>query len=99
MNDSGPDWVTALATIAAVIVGGGITWWIQWLAAKRFERGQAKVAARMIQVGIATAASRLKDMIEEDARWFGFYDLTVVAWTDHAPVLALHLAAEDWESV
>src|SRR4051794_17904035 len=93
------DWLTPVATLLAVLIGGWVSWLVQRLHAKRREAGEAKASARVLQGDLAMQASRLKDMVVDDPRWFGFYDLRLPAWDRHAAVVALHLDAIDWEMV
>ena len=97
--ENGTDWLTPVATLLAVLIGGGITWFVQSKQTERRERGEAKAAARMVASDIAINASWFQDMAENDPRWFSFYDLTLPSWERHAAVLALHLAPDDWEAV
>lgn len=97
--DSGTDWLTPVATLLAVVVGGGITWLVQRFEAQRQELGQAKAAARVVQGDLAIQASHLKDMVEDDPHWYGFHDLTLDNWPDRQGTLALQLDHTQWETV
>lgn len=99
IDNGGTDWLTPVATVVAVVVGGFITWGVQFWHARRQERGQAKASARILQGDLAMAASRLQYMIERDLIWYGFYNLTLPNWNAQAPVVALHLDADTWEKV
>ena len=59
MDNGGTDWLTPTATLAAVVVGGLLGWWVQLWQTKRREEGEAKAAARVVQGDLAMAASRL----------------------------------------
>jgi hypothetical protein len=99
MDSGGTDWLTPAATLAAVIVGGLLTWAAQWWQIHRREQGEAKAAARLVQGDVAIAASRLPNMVERDPRWFGFYELRLANWPERQAVLAHHLKPEQWEAV
>jgi len=44
-------------------------------------------------------ASRIKDIVVDDHRWFGFDDLRLPHWTEHGSIVARELSAADWETV
>lgn len=99
VETGGTDWLTPVATVVAVFVGGLVTWLVQQRLARRSEHAQAKAAARMIAGDISMAASRIKDMAVDDPRWFGFDDLRLPHWTDHGRIVARELSTEDWDTV
>jgi hypothetical protein len=97
--DSGTDWLTPTATLLAVVVGGGITWLVQRAEVRRRQRGEAMAAARVVQGDLSSRASQLKDMVEDDPHWYGFYDLTLRNWAERQGVLALELDPDAWQAV
>jgi len=99
VNTGGTDWLTPAATLLAVIVGGAVSYWVQYALNRRREKGEAKAAARMIQGDLAIAASRMQDMVEKDPTWYGYDDLTLANWDARQGVLALHLDSKTWEVV
>ena len=99
VNTGGTDWLTPLFTFVGVLAGGLLTWLTQRGLARRREDGEAKAAARVVQGDLAIAASRLKDMVRDDQRWFAFDDLRLVNWPDRQGVLALKLDVGPWEKV
>lgn len=68
VETGGTDWLTAAATLLAVVIGGGVTFWVQHLLSRRRQKGEAKAAARVVQGDLSIAASRLKDMVVDDPR-------------------------------
>jgi hypothetical protein len=99
VNTGGTDWLTAVATLVAVIIGGGVTFWVQDVLNRRRQKGEAKAAARVVQGDLGMATSRIKDMVVDDHRWFSFDDLRLPHWTEQQGTLALELSADDWEAV
>jgi hypothetical protein len=99
VDNGGTDWLTPAATLAAVFVGGGLTWVAQWWQLWRREKGDAKTAARLVQADLGIAASWLQNMVEHDPRWYSFHDLRLPNWPERQAVLAHHLTSEQWESV
>jgi hypothetical protein len=75
VDTGGTDWLTPVATVMAVFVGGLLTWLVQQRLARRGERAQAKASARVLAGDISMVASRIKDMAVDDHRWLGFDDL------------------------
>jgi hypothetical protein len=99
VETGGADWLTPVATVVAVFVGGFVTWLVQQRLARRGEQAEAKASARVIAGDISVVASRIKDMAVDDHRWFGFDDLRLPHWKDHGWIVARELSAEDWETV
>jgi hypothetical protein len=99
VETGGTDWLTPAATLLAVVIGGGITFWVQHLLNRTRQKGEAKAAARVVQGDLGVAASRLKDFVVDDPRWFGFDDLRLPHWAEQQGILALELSADDWEVV
>jgi hypothetical protein len=99
VETGGTDWLTPVATVLAVFVGGLLTWLVQRQLARRGEEAQAKASARVIAGDISIVASRLKDMAVDDHRWFGFDDLRLPHWKEHGSIVARELSREDWETV
>lgn len=99
VNAGGTDWLTPAATLLAVVLGGAVTFGVQHVLTRRRQKGEAKAAARVLQGDLGMAASRLKDIVMDDPRWFAFDDLRLKHWTEQQGRLALELKAPAWEVV
>jgi hypothetical protein len=99
VDTGGTDWLTPVATVVAVFVGGFLTWLVQQRLARRGEKAQAKASARVLAGDISMAASRIKDMTVDDHRWFSFDDLRLQHWKEHGWIVARELSAASWETV
>jgi hypothetical protein len=99
VNTDGTDWLTPAATLLAVLIGGALSLLGQYLLTRSRQKGAAKAAARVLQGDLGIAASRMKDIVEDDPRWFGFDDLRLAHWTESQGALALELSAAEWEVV
>lgn len=99
VQQSGTDWITPIATLIAVMAGALLAGWIQHLATKRAESGDAKAAARIIQSEISAAASRVREAATDDHRWFEFNTVALAAWPEFQGVLARHLTDDEWDDV
>src|SRR5438105_11466197 len=62
------------------------------------ERRRAKVGARMVRVDLTLAASRLK-AIEDERKWWDFYDFPMSAWSVYEDALAARLSSEELKPV
>jgi hypothetical protein len=113
VETGGTDWLTPLATLLAVLVGGVISWLVESrLAGRRaeFERKQeaeaaaqlieieARAAARVLQSDLSAAISRLKSMVER-RRWLSFYTLAPTSWGIGQTSLAKRLDPATWGKV
>jgi hypothetical protein len=76
-----------------------LTWLVQRRLARRSEEAQAKASARVLAGELSLVASRIKDMVVDDHRWFGFDDLRLPHWKEHGWIVARELSAEQWETV
>src|SRR3954452_14770354 len=83
VETGGTSWLTPVATVLAVFIGGLLTWLVQQRLARRGERAQAKASARVLAGDLSMVASRIKDMVVDDHRWFGFDDLRLPHWKEH----------------
>ena len=113
VETGGTDWLTPLATLLAVLVGGVVSWFAQSrLAARRaqFERNaeaeaakrlmetEARAAARVLQSDLSAAASRLESMVGR-RQWLSFYTLAPTSWAPGQASLAKRLDAATWGRV
>jgi len=98
VNETGVDWLTPVATLLAVIVGGGITYLTQRLGRKRTEDQDAKAAARLVSADFSIVASRLQGLTT-DQQWYGFFTTRVRSWPEHRGILARKLTIDEWEIV
>jgi hypothetical protein len=109
----GTDWLTPLATMLAVLIGGVLSWIGQSRLAERraqFEREaeaeatkglietEARAAARVLQSDLSAAASRLESMIERQ-QWLSFYTLAPTSWGPGQASLAKRLDPASWGTV
>lgn len=92
------DWITPVATLIAVIVGGLVTWLVQTSIHRRHENGEAKAGARVIQMELGAAGSRVKDAIEE-RRWFPFNRVALISWDEFQGILGRKLSDKNWDEV
>jgi hypothetical protein len=97
--ENGTDWLTPLATLLAVIAGGAISFLVQARLSRRREADEAKAAARVVAGELSMVASRIKDMVVDDPRWFTFDDFSLPRWAEQQGVLARELTPEDWDVV
>jgi hypothetical protein len=110
---SGTDWLTPLATLLAVLIGGVLSWIAQSRLAERrahVEReaeaeaakwlieNEARAAARVVQSDLVAAASRLESMVER-RQWLSFYSLTLTSWPHGQANLAKRLNSAVWGTV
>jgi hypothetical protein len=113
VETGGTDWLTPLATLLAVVVGGVVSWFVESrLAGRRAESErkqeaeaaaqlieiEARAAARVLQSDLSAAASRLKSMVERH-QWLSFYTLGPMSWGIGQASLAKRLAPETWATV
>ena len=113
VETGGTDWLTPLATLLAVLVGGIVSWFVESrLAGRRaqFEREEeakaaeqlieteARAAARVLQSDLSAAASRLESMGKR-RQWLAFYSLAPVSWGIGQASLAKRLDPETWTTV
>jgi hypothetical protein len=113
VESGGTDWLTPVATLFAVLVGGVISWLVQSRLAERradFEREaqveaakellntEARAAARVLQSDLSVAASRLTSILE-DGRWLGFDRLAPPSWGLVQASLGKRLPSDAWECV
>lgn len=98
VNETGINLLTPVATLLAVIVGGGITYWTQRRGQNRAEDQDAKVAARIVGEDLSLAASTLK-AVAEDHQWLAFHTTAVKSWPEHRGILARKLPIAEWETV
>lgn len=93
------DWLTPGATLLAVMIGGLITWAIQVGLARREAKHSARAAARVLRVELAAASSRLKEMVENDPRWFPYGRVSLLSWDSSCTNLARYLSSHAWDDV
>jgi hypothetical protein len=113
VETGGTDWLTPLATLLAVIVGGVVSWFVQSglarrraqderkaeaEAAERLIDTEARAAARVLQSDLSAAASRLLSMVER-GQWLSFYMLAPASWGTVQASLAKRLDPEAWSRV
>jgi hypothetical protein len=109
----GTDWVTPVATLLAVFIGGVLSWVVQARLAQRradFEREaqvkaderlintNARAAARVLQADFLAATHLLKSMVERQ-RWLSFYTLAAASWGTGQASLAKRLDPAAWIAV
>jgi hypothetical protein len=99
VNTGGTDWLTPAATLLAVLIGGALSVFGQYLLTHGRQKGEAKAAARVVQGDLGVAASILKNIVVDDHRWFGFHDLRLPHWAEQQGSLALKMSAANWEVV
>ena len=113
VETGGTDWLTPVATLVAVFIGGVTSWVVQWHLAERraqFERNaeaeaaerlmktEARSAARVLQSDLSAAASSLKSMVERQ-KWLSFYTLALTSWGPGQASLAKRLDPGAWSTV
>jgi hypothetical protein len=90
--------VTALATLAGVVVGAVVGGWVNYRLERRREKSQGRAGARLVRMDLALGADQLTRAYEE-AAWWPFYDVTMEAWERYRDVIAIALGADDWVTV
>jgi hypothetical protein len=113
VETGGTDWLTPVATLLAVLVGGVVSWFVESGLARRRARDEreaeaeaaerlieteARAAARVLQSDLSAAASRLQSMVERQ-RWLSFYSLAPASWAAGQASLAKRLDPEAWAGV
>jgi hypothetical protein len=113
VETGGTDWLTPLATLLAVLIGGVVSWIAQSRLADRraqFERKaeaeattrlmetEARAAARLLQSDLSAAASRLESMVERQ-QWLSFYTLAPTSWGPGQASLAKRLDPAAWGTI
>jgi hypothetical protein len=59
---------------------------------------ETRAGARLVQVELSGAASRLAD-VERAAKWWVFYEMAIKAWDDYRGVLSAELTRDEWMTV
>lgn len=77
------------------VAAGGL---VDTMLESRRERARAKAGARLVAHDLDTAATVLKSL-EDDAMWFPFQQIEMVAWPEYRDVLALRLTNDQFDSV
>jgi hypothetical protein len=90
--------VTALATLAGVIVGAVVGGWVNYKLERRREKAQGRAGARLVRMDLAIAAEQLKDAYAE-AMWWPFYNVRLESWDRYRDVIAIAVGANDWVTV
>jgi hypothetical protein len=90
--------VTGGAAVFGALVGAATGGLVDAALDRRRERARAKAGARLVGMDLLSAAAVLKS-IEDDAMWFSFQELSMVAWPEYRDVLAVRLANEQFEQV
>lgn len=113
VQTGGTDWLTPLATLLAVLVGGFVSWLVglrlamrqaqlgraaEVEAAERLIDTQARAAARVLQSDLSAAASRLVSMVER-GQWLSFFTLAPPSWGTGQVSLAKRLDQVAWVTV
>lgn len=113
VETGGIDWLTPLATLLAVFVGGVVSWFAESAlarrraeverneeieAAKRLIDAEARAAARVLQSDLSAAVSRLESMVQRQ-QWLRFYTLAPASWGVGQASLAKRLDPETWATV
>jgi hypothetical protein len=92
----------AIFGLVGVLVGGGITWGIEWWRERRRMEGEARVAARLVADELMRAHDLFKVIWDESAT--GSPELAegvagFPLWKEHRAVLARNLGSSDWLKV
>jgi hypothetical protein len=98
-----------LQTLAAVLVGGGVTLLAQLVMERRREKidrrrqddeseVQTRMAARLVVLDLISMLSMLKSA-QETGRWWNELQLPVGAWLAHSEALSRSLADRTWRVV
>lgn len=113
VETGGTDWLTPLATLLAVLVGGLVSWYAQSKlaehqarlardadekASKQLIDTGARAAARVLQSDLLAAGSRLGSMLQRGER-LPFHTLTPMSWGSGQSSLAKRLDPEAWSRI
>lgn len=90
--------VTGTAAVLGALVGVAAGGLVDTMLESRRERARAKAGARLVAHDLDTAATVLKSL-EDDAMWFPFQQIEMVAWPEYRDVLALRLTNDQFDSV
>ena len=91
-------WIAAAGTAVGALIGSASGGAVEF-GLERLRQGRlARIGARLLRVELAFAASLIK-LVENDSKWWVYYDMEMPAWEKYQDPLAGRLNAEEFEAV